>query len=82
MIKTAKQHLKNSKKNYWAHLIHSLCNAWNLTIVVLSSIIHAFFPMILRQHAARGVVKVYNTMKNHAHLRKMINEENAKNKSK
>ena len=81
MIKTAKEHLKNSKMNYQKHFTHSLYNAYLLTIVVFSSVIHAFFPMVLRQHAARGVIKVYNSMKNHAHLRRMINDEskNVKN---
>jgi len=30
--------------------------------------------MILKQHAARGIVRIYNDMKKHAHLRKMIKE--------
>jgi len=81
MLKIAKEHLKNSKMNYQKHFTHSLYNAYLLTIVVFSSVIHAFFPMVLRQHAARGVIKVYNSMKNHAHLRRMINDEskNVKN---
>ena len=48
----------------------------------LSSVIHAFFPMILKQHAARGVVRIYNDMKKHAHLRKMIKEESAQESKK
>ena len=76
MLKTAKEHLKNSKMNYQKHFTHSLYNAYLLTIIVFSSIIHAFFPMVLRQHASRGIVRIYNSMKKHAHLRRMINDEN------
>jgi len=78
MIKTAKEHLKNSKMTYLFHLTHSLQNGWKCFVVVISSIIHAFFPMFLKQHAARGIVEIYNEMKKHAHLRKMINEQTKK----
>ena len=78
MMKTAKEHLKNSKMTYLFHLIHSLQNGWKCFVIFISSIIHAFFPMFLKQHAARGIVQIYNEMKKHAHLRKMINEEEKK----
>tara|TARA_Y100000992_G_C21053851_1_gene390870 strand:+ start:274 stop:378 length:105 start_codon:yes stop_codon:yes gene_type:complete len=34
--------------------------------------------MFLKQHAARGIVEIYNEMKKHAHLRKMIKEQDKK----
>ena len=46
--------------------------------IVIDSIIHAVFPMVFKTSAARGVVKIYLEMKKHAHLRKMINQEKAK----
>jgi len=80
MFKIAKDHLKNSKMTYLPHLTHSLYNGWQCFVIFLSSIIHAFFPMILKQHAARGIVKIYNEMKRHAHLRRMMKEKD-ENKS-
>jgi len=80
MFKTAKDHLQNSRMKYLPHLTHSLYNGWRCFLIFVSSIIHAFFPMILKQHAARSIVKIYNEMKRHAHLRKMIKEED-ENKS-
>jgi hypothetical protein len=78
MIKNAKAHLKNSRMTYMFHLCHSLQNGWKCFVIFLSSIIHAFFPMFLKQHAARGIVEIYNDMKKHAHLRKMIKEQDKK----
>lgn len=49
--------------------------------IVIDSVIHALFPFVFKTSAARGVVRIYLEMKEHAHLRKMINEEEqAKNK--
>jgi len=78
MFKETKMHLKNSRMTYFAHLTHSLYNGWRCFIIFLSSVIHALFPMILKQHAARGIVKIYNEMKQHSHLRKMMNEMDKK----
>jgi len=81
MIKTAQQHLAQSRMGYWKHLKHSLYNAMRLQWIVIDSIIHALFPFVFKTSAARGVVRIYLEMKEHAHLRKMINEEEqAKNK--
>ena len=82
MLDTAKTHLKQSKMGYWFHLRHSLYNGWRCLLIFFSSVIHAFFPMVLKQHAARSVVKIYNEMKKHAHLRKMINEESSQESKK
>ena len=74
-INISKEHLQNSRMNYWYHCRHSLHNGWRCLVVAVSSLIHAFFPNILKQHAARQVVRIYLDMKQHAHLRQMINEE-------
>ena len=78
MLKTAKEHLKNSRMTYLLHLTHSLHNGWKCLLIFFSSVIHAFFPMFLKQHAARSVVEIYNDMKKHAHLRKMIKQQGKK----
>ena len=74
MLDTAKIHLKQSRMSYMYHLKHSLYNGWICLLIFFSSVIHALLPMFLKQHAARNVVKIYNQMKQHAHLRKMIKE--------
>ena len=75
MIKTAKEHLAQSKMGYWPHLRHSLYNAMRLQWIVIDSIVHAICPAVFKTSAARGVVKIYLEMKKHAHLRRMINQE-------
>jgi hypothetical protein len=73
MIST-KIHLKNSQMTYWYHFKHSLSNSGHLLFLSFSSFIHAIFPSILPEHAARGVIKIYNRMKRFAHLKKLQNE--------
>ena len=74
-IKKSKEHLTASKMGYFYHCGHSLYNGWRALVIFFSSVIHAFFPMVLKQHAARGIVSIYNDMKRHAHLRKMIKDQ-------
>lgn len=73
MVST-KTHLKNSQMTYWYHFKHSLANSGHLLLLFLSSFIHAIFPSIFPEHAARGVIKIYNRMKRFAHLKKLQND--------
>jgi|TARA_Y100000310_G_scaffold338953_1_gene430114 hypothetical protein len=75
MIKTSIEHLHNSRMGYWRHFAHSLYNALRLQWVIITSIIHAVFPFVYKASAARGVVKIFLEMKQHAHLRKIIKQE-------
>jgi len=73
MIST-KIHLENSRMTYWYHLKHSLTNSGHLLFLSLSSFIHAIFPIFFPEHAARGVIKIYNRMKRFSHLKKLQND--------
>ena len=68
---SVKQHLKDSQMSYWYHFKHSLRNGLGLQWLAITSIVHAIFPQIWAQHSARGVIKMYNRMKQFAHLRKL-----------
>ena len=81
-IADSKEHLKASKMDYWYHCTHSLYNGWRCLVIAGSSLVHAFFPNVLKQHAARRVVRIYLDMKQHAHLRKMINDESTRFKDR
>ena len=74
MIKNSIEHLKNSRMSYWAHFSHSLYNSYRLVKILVTSTVHAFLPFVFKTHAARGVIDIYNDMKKHAHLRKMMND--------
>ena len=75
MIKTSIDHLRNSRMGYWTHLTHSLYNSLRLQWTVITSIIHAIFPFVYRTNAARDIIKIFLEMKQHAHLRKIIKQE-------
>lgn len=74
-FKDSQEHLKASRMGYWYHCGHSLHNGWRCLVIAGSSLVHAFFPNLLKQHAARRLVRIYLDMKEHAHLRKMMSEE-------
>lgn len=73
-IEKSIKHLKDSNMSYWYHFKHSFVNGNKLLILVISSYIHAFFPGRLRQHAARGVIHIYEDMKKWPHLQKAMRE--------
>ena len=74
IIKKSLKHLKDSNMNYWYHFWHSVSNGNKLLVLVLSSYAHAIYPGRLRQHAARGIIKMYEDMKKWPHLRKAMKE--------
>jgi hypothetical protein len=76
MQSKSQAHLADSNMSYKKHCLHSLANGCRLIVLAGSSFVHAFFPGILRQHAARGIIRIYNRMKHHAHLRRAMKEMN------
>lgn len=76
MKTTSREHLKQSNMSYWYHCKHSFVNGLILLQLAFSSFIHAFFPSVLPQHAARGVIKIYVKMKRYAHLRQLQKQLN------
>lgn len=84
IIKKSIKHLADSNMSYWYHFKHSINNGNKLLILVLSSYAHAIYPGRLRQHAARGIINMYEDMKKWPHLRKTmqeISEERNKDKN-
>jgi hypothetical protein len=74
IIKKSLKHLKDSNMTYWYHFCHSVSNGNRLLLLVLSSYAHAIYPGRLRQHAARGIINMYEDMKKWPHLRKAMKE--------
>ncbi len=74
------KHLDDSNMSYGYHLTHSVVNGNKLLLLALSSYIHALLPWKLKQHAARGVIKMYEDMKIWPHLRRAMLEETLKRK--
>lgn len=68
---SAKKHLQDSQMGYWYHFRHSMANGFRLLGLALSSFVHAIFPQIWPQHAARGVIRIYRRMARYSHLRQL-----------
>jgi hypothetical protein len=78
VIEKSVKHLKDSNMSYWYHFKHSVSNGNKLLVFVLSSYVHALLPWKFKQHAARGIINMYEDMKKWPHLRKAMAEESAK----
>ena len=80
ILQKSSKHLKDSNMTYWYHFKHSITNGNKLFLYALSSYAHALVPGKLKQHAARGVIAIYEGMKKWPHLRKAMYEMSIKNK--
>lgn len=67
----SQRHLADSEMTYWYHLCHSLINSGRLLVLAFTSFVHAFVPQVWPTHAARGVITIYNRMRQHRHLRRL-----------
>lgn len=74
------KHLKDSNMTYWYHFWHSVKNGNKLLLYAFSSYAHAILPGKLKQHAARGIITIYEGMKKWPHLRRAMYEISIKNK--
>ncbi len=74
VLEKSQKHLKDSNMSYWYHFWHSVSNGNKLMWYALSSYAHALLPGKLKQHAARGVIEMYEGMKKWPHLRKAMYE--------
>lgn len=80
VIQKSNKHLKDSKMSYWYHFWHSIANGNKLIFYALSSYAHAVLPGKLKQHAARGIISMYEDMKKWPHLRRAMYEISIKKK--
>ena len=81
ILEKSKKHLKDSNMSYFYHLRHSISNGNKLIFYALSSYAHAILPGKLKQHAARGIISMYEDMKRWPHLRKAMYEISLRNKT-
>lgn len=82
LIKKALKHLQDSNMSYFYHFWHSVSNGNRLLKYVLSSYVHAIFPGKWRQHAARGIMHIYEDMKKWPHLQKAMKEVEEEHRTK
>ena len=78
VLQKSVKHLQDSKMSYFYHFWHSIANGNKLLWYALSSYAHAILPGKLKQHAARGIINIYEDMKSWPHLRRAMYEESAK----
>ncbi len=81
ILEKSKKHLRDSNMTYWYHFRHSFSNGNRLLKYVISSYIHAVLPWKFKQHAARGIINIYEDMKQWPHLQKAMAEEALKRKN-
>jgi len=74
IIEKSAKHLNDSNMSYWYHFRHSVSNGNKLFLYALSSYAHAILPGKLKQHAARGIITMYEGMKQWPHLRRAMYE--------
>lgn len=78
VFQKSQKHLKDSNMSYWYHFWHSISNGNKLIFYALSSYAHALLPGKLKQHAARGIISMYEDMKKWPHLRRAMYEISSK----
>lgn len=69
-----KKHLEDSRMTYSYHFWHAVGNGTRLFWFGISSFIHALFPFLLKNHAAKGIMRLYHEMGRYAHLRRAQSE--------
>ena len=74
IIEKSAKHLNDSNMSYWYHFRHSVSNGNKLFLYALSSYAHATLPGKLKQHAARGIITMYEEMKQWPHLKRAMYE--------
>ena len=74
IIEKSAKHLNDSNMSYWYHFRHSVSNGNKLFLYALSSYAHAILPGKFKQHAARGIITMYEGMKQWPHLRRAMYE--------
>jgi hypothetical protein len=72
VVEKSTKHLSDSNMSYWYHFFHSVKNGNKLFLLFLSSYAHAILPGKLKQHAARGIIAMYEDMKQWPHLRRAM----------
>ena len=72
VVEKSIKHLNDSNMSYWYHFFHSIKNGNKLFLLFLSSYAHAILPGKLKQHAARGIINLYEDMKKWPHLRRAM----------
>jgi hypothetical protein len=72
VLEKSTKHLDDSNMGYWYHFFHSIKNGNKLFLLFLSSYAHAILPGKLKQHAARGIITMYEDMKRWPHLRRAM----------
>ena len=70
-VEKSTKHLNDSNMSYWYHFRHSVSNGNKLFLYALSSYAHATLPGKLKQHAARGIITMYEEMKQWPHLNEL-----------
>ena len=72
VVEKSIKHLSDSNMSYWYHFFHSVNNGNKLFLLFLSSYAHAILPGKLKQHAARGIIAMYEDMRQWPHLRRAM----------
>ena len=72
IVEKSTKHLNDSNMGYWYHFVHSVKNGNKLFLLFLSSYAHAILPGKLKQHAARGIITMYEDMRQWPHLRRAM----------
>jgi hypothetical protein len=74
-MKSAREHLADSRMSYWTHLAHSFKQSNRLVAIAVKSYIHGIFPWVFANRGPVGVYKIYREIRNMHHIRKILDNQ-------
>lgn len=75
LIKSAKDHLQESRMSYFQHMSHSIMQSNRLVLMALKSYIHGLLPWFFAASGPLGIYKIYKEIKKMHHVQKMFQKD-------
>ena len=76
-MKSAQEHLIESRMNYWVHLKHSIKQSNRLIVIAIKSYVHGLLPWFFANDGPLGIYRIYKEIKRMHHVQKLFkNDDN------
>ena len=59
IVRQSREHIEASHMGYFEHMWHAFSLGWILIVVGLSSLVHAFIPVLYPGTAAKEVMRIF-----------------------
>ena len=74
-MRSAQEHLENSRMGYWKHMAHSFKQSNRLIAIAVKSYIHGILPWFFANTGPVGVFKIYKEIRNMHHIKKILSNQ-------